>query len=471
MAVARHEAGAVAEAEKLYRAVLQRDSTHIGARCNIAQALHHLGSLEPAARAYLWLIARGVDAPDIHNGLGMALQELGRDGEAIGALRRGLLLHPGNAGLLNSLGIALRGRDHLDEAASCYRRAVSADPAHALAHLNLGNARREQGHLDLAIGSYRRCLSLRSDFGAAHHALAMAMLAGGDLPAGWEEFEWRSASARRVGRGRPVDGPVWRGEEAEAGTRLFLHAEEGLGDTIQFVRYARLAASRGVEVILEVQRPLVRLMAGLSGVDRVIAVGEDIPPYDVHCPLLSLPRIFKTDLSTIPAKIPYLSADPALAASWRERLADRPGFKIGIAWRGNPLHLRDRKRSLSLAWFLDLLDRPGIEIVSLQKDLTRAERGGRFLDAGRDLTDFADTAALSVNLDLLISVDTAVCHLGGALGIPVWTLIDYAPDWRWLAGRSDTPWYPTMRLFRQDRPGDWEAVALQIEEALVSLRR
>jgi len=470
-AVARHEAGAVAEAEKLYRAVLQRDSGHLGARCNIAYALHHLGNLEAAARAYLWLVSRGVQSPEIQNGLGMALQELGRPAEARAAFRRGLVCHPESPHLLNSLGIALRSDDHrLDEAISAYRRAVSVDSAHGLAHLNLGNAYREQGELALSIGCYRQCLSLRPDFGAAHHNLAMALLSKGDFAAGWEEFEWRRTDVRRMGQSRDLAGPEWRGEPIEGG-KLLLYAEEGLGTTIQFARYAPLAAARGLEVTLEVQEPLAGLVSSLPGV-RTIAAGQVVPSYDAHCSLLSLPRLFKTDLQTIPASTPYLSADPARIAAWREKkMADRQGLTVGIAWRGNPHHMRDRKRSLSLAWFLDRLDRPGIDVVSLQKDFTRAEfpssrERTRFLDAGRDLTDFAETAALVATLDLVISVDTAVCHLAGALGVPVWTLLDHAPDWRWLLDRSDTPWYPAMRLFRQSKPGDWDGVAEQVAKEL-----
>ncbi len=468
LAVARHQAGSVAEAETLYKRVLQRDSGHLGARCNIAQALHHLGKLEAAARAYLWVIARGVTAAEIHNGLGMALQELGRHDEAVTAFRRGLACHPENADLFHSLGIALRSGDRVEEAITAYGRALSVIPAHALARFNLANAYREQGYLGRAIACYRDCLSLRPDFAAAHHNLAMALLAEGDLAAGWEEFEWRRDDVRR--QKRVFAGPEWEGEKKQGG-RLLLYAEEGLGTTLQFVRYAPLAAARGWDVTLEVQAPLVRLVSGISGAGRTIAAGDDIPPYDAHCSLLSLPRIFKTDLQTIPASVPYLEAGPSLVAAWRERLADCRGLKIGIAWRGNPHHLRDRKRSLDLGWFLDRLDRPDIDIVSLQKDFTRAEipagrERARFLDVGRSLSDFADTAALVATLDLVIAVDTAVCHLAGALGIPVWTLIDAAPDWRWLTGRSDTPWYPSMRLFRQARPGDWDSVAGRIEEEL-----
>jgi Tfp pilus assembly protein PilF len=471
LAVARHQAGSVAEAEKLYRQVLQRDSGHLGARCNIAQALHHLGKLEAAARAYLWVIARGTNAPEIHNGLGMALQELGSPGDAIGAYRRGLAYNPASADLFHSLGIAYRARDGVEEAIAAYRRALALAPAHALAHFNLGNAYRELGHIDRSIGCYRDCLSLRPDFAAAHHHLAMALLAKGDLAVGWEEFEWRRDDVRR--QKRSFAGPEWRGERQE-GARLLLYAEEGLGTTLQFVRYAPMAAARGFEVTLEVQAPLVRLVSGLPGMHRTIAAGDDSPPYDVRCSLLSLPRLFRTDLQTIPASVPYLAPDPVLAAAWRDRLADRGGLKVGIAWRGNPHHLRDRKRSLDLAWFLDVLDQPGLDVISVQKDFTRAEFPAgrdlaRFAELGRSLSDFADTAALLVTLDLVISVDTAVCHLAGALGIPVWTLIDFAPDWRWLTGRSDSPWYPTMRLFRQTRLGEWGDVAEHVRDELSSL--
>ena len=469
-AVARHQAGAVGEAEKLYRAVLQRDSGHLGARCNIALALHQAGRLDAAVKSYLWAVARGVTAAEIHNGLGMALQELGREDEAVAALRRGIAIQPGDASLFNSLGIAYRRQNRLGEALAAYGRTLAVEPAHVLARLNAGNAYREQGRLDQAIEAYRQCLRLRPDLGDAHHNLAMALLARGDFQEGWDAFEWRAAISRKAGRVRAFTGPEWQGESG-AGQRLFLYAEEGIGDTIQFVRYARMAAERGFRVTLEVQEPLLRLVTGLPGIERVIAAGTEIPPYDLRCSLLSLPRVFRTDLATIPAEIPYLSADPAVTEAWRAKLADKKGLKVGIAWRGNPQHLRDRQRSLSLAWFLDRLDRPEIDIVSLQKDFAWAEfpktsDKARFMEAGRGLADFADTAGLVANLDLVVTVDTSVCHLAGALGVPVWTLIDFANDWRWMTERADTPWYPSMRLFRQDRPGDWEGVARRLEDEL-----
>ena len=264
--------------------------------------------------------------------------------------------------------------------------------------------------------------------------------------------------------------PPWDGSELN-GKTVLLHAEQGLGDSIQFVRYVPMVRDRGGKVVLQCQPALSRLFTGLPGIDRVIKNGDPIPRFDAHCPLLSLPRAFGTTLDSIPASVPYLTADPAAALDWAKRLADRPGKKVGIVWAGRAGYVGDRTRSLSLTTLAPLACASGITWYSLQKgyaaaQISDAPQGMELIDRTAELNDFADTAALIANLDLVISVDTAVAHLAGAMGKSVWTLLPYAPDWRWLLNRDDSPWYPTMRLFRQQRPGDWGEVIQRIAESL-----
>jgi hypothetical protein len=291
------------------------------------------------------------------------------------------------------------------------------------------------------------------------------------LEQGWTDYEWRF-KCKRFGSLPPFHAPLWDGSPLE-GRTILIHAEGGLGDTLQFIRYAPLVHRRGGRVILVCQPPLVRLLSlsrGL-GVERLLAQGDPLPEYDVHASLLSLPGLLGTTLESVPTDVPYLDAEPQLVESWRRRLGSYPGFKVGIAWQGNPKHCGDRFRSSPLVQFAPVARVPGVHLLSLQKGAGREQLPalqGRFpvTDLGSHLGDFLDTAAVMKSLDLVISVDTAIAHMAGALGIPVWVALPFAPDWRWLLDREDSPWYPTMRLLRQTRPSWWEDVFHRIAEAL-----
>jgi hypothetical protein len=297
----------------------------------------------------------------------------------------------------------------------------------------------------------------------------------GRFEEGWKEFEWRWK--KKAFSGRNFSAPLWRGE-AIGDRTILLHAEQGLGDTLQFCRYALLIAC-SARIILEVQAPLVRLLSRLPGVMQIVARDDNLPPFDLHCPLMSLPHLFGTTLDTIPAATPYLSADPALAANWQERLAGLDGLRIGLVWAGgqrlDPAAAAvDRRRSTALKALAPLGEVSGVRFVSLQKDGPAAQAADpphdlMLHDFTTDLHDFEDTAALIVNLDLVISVDTAVAHLAGALGKPVWLLNRFDTDWRWLLNRDDSPWYPTLRQFRQPRPGDWNGAVCAARDALQRL--
>jgi hypothetical protein len=343
-------------------------------------------------------------------------------------------------------------------------------PVLSAAHANLGNALLVLGRLDEASAAYDRALELEPDAPGLRKNRALLWLLQGKYREGWEEYEWRwkceELPERDFGR------PLWDGSPLD-GKTIVLHCEQGIGDTLQFIRYARLVEQRVGRVVVSCPKVLTPLLARAAKIERTVDDGQ-WPAFDVHAPLMSLPRIFGTTLETIPASTPYLEADWQLVEHWRQKLSSLSGFKVGIAWQGNPAFCFDRSRSVSLSQFAPLADVPGVVLISLQKGFGSeqvASLEGRFqvaeLGPGLDQTGaFIDTAAVMRNLDLVITSDTAVPHLAGALGVKVWLATPFAPDWRWLLERDDSPWYPTMRLFRQHRRGDWHDVFKRIAEAL-----
>jgi hypothetical protein len=360
----------------------------------------------------------------------------------------------------------------LDQAIACHRTALQLNPNLLEAHSNLGNALVDQGLLDQAIKAYRSALALKPYHPEVRSNLAMCLLLQGDYPAGWREYEWRWS----FGDNPDVSKPLWDGGDL-AGRTILLRAEQGLGDTIQFIRYLPLVTSRGGRVIVECQPELIRLLKQLPFASDWIPIGESLPSYDVWRPLLSLPFVFATTTENIPQQIPPLVAPSDRVEDFRKALSScSPGMKIGLAWAGRSGHKNDRNRSISLSLLADLARIPNAHFVSLQKGPSAAQASGlesaiKLIDLTDQLRDFADTAALIDHLDLVISVDTSVAHLAGAMGKPVWLLLPFAPDWRWMTGRGDSPWYPTMRLFRQLSIGDWAAVIQQMAEQLSRLAR
>jgi len=350
-----------------------------------------------------------------------------------------------------------------DLAAASLHEAIAINPAPAPYHAALGNALRELGRLDEAIASYRKAITLTPELIDAHYNLSTTLLLRGELQAGWTEFEWRWKTEYLIMAQRSFTQPQWAGEPAR-GRTLLIHAEQGLGDSLQFCRYATLAARRGLRVILEVQAPLVRLLRNLPGVERVMARGEALPDFDLHCPMMSLPLACATTIETIPQSAAYLRADPAQVEAWRKRLDAMPplGPRIGLVWAGSATLTIDLRRSINPEKLAPLVRLPGLHFVSLQKIGPAAPADFRLTDFMADMNDFADTAALIANLDLVISVDTAVAHLAAALGKPVWMLDRFDHCWRWLTGRRDSPWYPTLRLYRQPRRGDWDSVLAEV---------
>ena len=347
-------------------------------------------------------------------------------------------------------------------------------PDYADAHYNRGIVLQVMKHPEAAVLSFDRAIALRPDYAAAWWNKSLTLLQNGRFAAGLPLYEWRWKLDKLKAAQRVFPQPLWLGNTPIAGKTVLLHSEQGLGDTLQFCRFAPLVAARGARVLLQVQAALVPLLQGLEGVSEVIAEEAVLPAFDCHCPLLSLPLALGTTLDTIPRNTPYLKAEPARLREWAARLGERRAPRVGLVWSGNPLHPNDRRRSLALAnlfaWGLDALQ-DEFEFISLQKDVPARDRA--FLEGntalrhfGEALRDFGDTAALCGLLDLVVCVDTSVAHLAGALGRPVWTLLPHNADWRWLLDRDDSPWYPGMRLMRQRRTGDWQAVIGELRQRL-----
>ena len=502
--------GQADEAIACYRRALRVDPHHPDAHANLALALFEGGDLEEAALCYVQALRINPNHANAHNNLGLAFSAQGKLDEAVAYYRRALALKPDYAEAYSNLGNALKGQRKWEEAVGCYHRALELKPDYAEAHSNLGNALADQGKLEEAIKCYhralqlkpdyvdahlnlgcsfcdqgkldeafvcyRRALALKPDFADAHWNHSLLMLLTGDFERGWAEYEWRWQTKLKYFQPRGFSQPLWDGRPL-AGRTILLHDEQGLGDTIQFVRYAPLVKERVGTVLFECHPRLLPLLKESAGIDQIVARGAPLPPFDVRMPLLSVPAIFGSTLVNIPAPVPYLRADSERIAYWAKELAGLRGLRIGIAWQGDSDNTKDRQRSVSLAQFEPLAQVNDVRLVSLQKGpgagqlhalagrLTVFDLGDR-LDAE---AAFIDTAAVMMNLDLIVAVDTAVAHLAGALGVPVWLALPFVPDWRWLLEREDSPWYPQHRLFRQKRPGDWSEVFERIAGALAEL--
>jgi len=450
------------------RRAVQLNPDFAAAHYTLGNCLHDKGLLEESAGAYREAIRLNPGLVLAHNNLGCVLRELARFDEAIAAFRNALSVKGDFAEGYNNLGNALRERGSPDEAIEAYRQALKLSPNLAVAHNNLGIAFYNKCQPDEAISAYRQSLRLMPDYAEAHHNLATALLLKGDFEQGFAEYEWRWCWRGIAPRRAEYVEPRWNGT-ALGGKKIVLHFEGGFGDTIQFARYAPIVADLGGKVVLECQAELIRLIRSLDGVEELVSAGGPLPPFDEHCRLLSLPLALGTRLDTIPANVPYLNPEEELSRQWSQRLGETSGLKVGLVWAGNPSHAKDRNRSLRAESLAPLARVNGVTFYSLQKgESVQPSPDFNLIDHTSELNDFADTAAFMRNLDLVIAADTAVAHVAGAIGRPVWVLIPYAPDWRWLMNRQDSPWYPTMRLFRQKSPGDWAEVIERVASALVS---
>jgi Flp pilus assembly protein TadD len=440
---------------------------------NLGSLLSSKGRLVEALSVLNQAISLNGSNARAHNTLGAVLGQLRRFDEALVAFARSLSIQPSVIAYVNQ-GIVFGTLGRLDEAITAFEKALQLDPESADAHTNLGNALKGAGRFGDAVAACRKALAFRPDASVAHHNLGQILLLTGDFQNGWLEYEWRTRAAPDRIPNRRFDRPRWDGSPL-VGRRLFVYGEQGFGDTIQFARFIPTVSVVAGAVTFECQPMLHRLFSRVAGVEKMISPGQSSGAFDVHCPLMSLPLVFRTNLHTIPHDVPYVSADPQLAARWRGRIdAEDRRLIVGLAWAGMPTHINDRERSIRLAAMAPLADVSGVRFFSLQKGAGAKQAksppaGMDLTDWSGELTDFADTAALIAALDLVICVDTAVAHLAGALAQPTWVLLPYVPDWRWLLDRNDSPWYPTMRLFRQPKIGDWQTPINEIALALRGL--
>ncbi len=452
---------------------IARDPQYTAAYFNLGNAYRDLSQPEAAIEALQTAVAQKPDFPQAYNNLGLAQYDAGRFEDALACYDKALTSKPDYTHAYLNMGNALRELGRPDAAAVSFQKAIVLDHDLFEAHNNLGNVLMEQDQLEAAAASYATAIGLKPDNPGAHKNLGIISLLQGDFETGWPEYSWRRLEDDPVFKVRNYKPPFWDGEDL-TGKTIFVYPEQGLGDIIQFVRYLPMLRQRGGRVAFDIPLPMARLMWDLDGIDVSLKDGDTLPPFDYHIPLLELPKLLGTTLDTIPAAKAYLHADKNLVEAWGERLGAKTGLRVGLVWGGNPGHGNDNNRSIDPELFRPLVETPGVAAYSLL--VGRDGEAGRVFgdvvtDLAPDLGDFADTAAAIANMDLVISVDTAVAHLAGALGTMVWTLLPFNSDWRWMLGRDDSPWYPSMRLFRQEKREDWEGVIERVAAELAGLAK
>ncbi len=483
---ALQQQGKLDAAQASYQQALRLQPDFAEAYNNMGAVLLEQSKLDAALASCQQALRLKPQFAEAYVSMGAVLAEQGKFTEAVASYRQALRLKPGLIEAHTNLGIALTQQGQLDEAATSLSTAVRLKPAHAEVHNALGTLFREQARMDAALASYQEAVRLRPAYAEARWNEGLTRLSLGDMERGWAGYQWYWRCKDFAGARRSYPQPEWDGS-ALTGRTILLYGNQGLGDTIQFIRFAPLVKESGGRVIVECQKMLAGLLAGCAGVDELVPAGSPLPAFDVHAPLMCLPAILGTTFSTLPANVPYLFADPQrVSGEWLVVSGEEghyhspltthhsPLLKIGIAWQGNPRYKKDSQRSIPLRHFAPLGRLAGVRLFSFQKghgaeQLTQLGEHPPITDLGSRFDSFADTAAALVHMDLVITCDSVVAHLAGALGIPVWLALPFVPDWRWLLEREDSPWYPTMRLFRQTRPGDWEHVFQRIVEEVQRL--
>ena len=465
--------GSLATALALIQEALKLDRERAEGFASLGLIFHALNDFERALRSYDEGLRLAPGNAELCNGRGVALLQLGRPAEALQNFERALAADPAHRDALGNRGNSLFRLNRPAEAIETYDRALARDPGDVRLLTNRAIALRRLDRPHEALMSAARAIADRPDFAPARFVEASVRLSLGDFAAGWRGYEWRWGGAL-AGQRRKLAAPLWLGKQSVEGKTILLHAEQGFGDTIQFVRYAPLLSARGARVVLEVQPQLLRVLSGMSGIDSVLPRQAPLPEFDFHCPLLSLPLAFGTEPATIPAGIPYIAPPADAVAAWRARLPPPPRRRrplVGLVWSGERAHDNDLNRSLRLAALAPLLDIADVQFVSLQHDVREQDAPflqsrAELLQIGREFSDFADTAAAIAQLDAVISVDTAVAHLVGAMGKPLLLLLPFAADFRWLRARDDSPWYPSARLFRQRQFDDWSGAVEALRQEL-----
>ncbi|WP_181357441.1 tetratricopeptide repeat protein [Stenomitos frigidus] len=511
-ATAHHQAGRLSQAEQLYRQILQQQPQqvdalnllgviacqngrldegialyrqalalrpgYVGARENLSVALWKQGKqlIEEAIASYSQIITFQPENVQAYHNLGVILVEQGKLDEALSYYLQAVSVQPNDAAALNTIGTILQQQGKATTAIAYHRRALALRPNYPEALNSLGTALQHYGNFKEAMTCFEQALALDPQDANAHYNRSLILLTEGNYHHGFPEYEWRLRT--REFPPCPFRQPLWDGSDL-TGRTLLLHAEQGLGDTIQFIRYAAIVAQRGGRIVLTCHQPLMRLLSTVPELTQQVPLGYPVPNFDVYAPLMSLPGILGTTLETVPAQIPYLTppaeSNVQLAILTGLEQSHQPPLKVGIVWSGGHLYKKNQSRSCPLIHFQPLLQLPDVAYYSLQKGIAQAnlaELGWdvQVQDLSPQLGDLADTAAAIAQLDLVITVDTSIAHLAGALGKPVWVLLNFLPDWRWMLHREDTPWYPTMRLFRQTEPDDWQGVLDLVSQALKLFR-
>ncbi len=467
----RYAANRAAEAVADYDSIIALAPAHWEALNNRGIALEALQRYEDALASYERAFALNPTNTSVLHNRAAALLTLRRHPEALPLFQHLVTVEPANADNWTGHGAALASLLHLDEAVASFDNALALDPNAVRAFVGRATVRAAVGRTTEALADYRRALTLDPGNATAHANLAFALLADGNLTDGFAEYEWRRKDGPIHFTSRRFDKPEWQGESI-AGKTLLLHPEQGLGDILQFARFVPQLAAQGAQIVLEVPAALEVLMCTLAGGAKVVRAGSTLPPYDLHAPLMSLGHKLNLTLETIPAHVPYLHPPLERQTKWRSRVVALAQPRVGLCWSGNAAHNNDRARSIPFSRLAEIAKTPGIAFVNLQRDLRESDKAdfqaSTLVNFMQEVGDLADTAALIEALDLVICVDTSVAHLAGALGKPVWILTATSADWRWLRNREDSPWYPTVRLFRQTVHGDWDPVIDRVRAELAA---
>jgi tetratricopeptide (TPR) repeat protein/ADP-heptose:LPS heptosyltransferase len=432
-------------------------------------ALQELKLVEEALASYDKAIEIKPDHSLAYSNRGNALKQLKRMEEALVSYDAAIAIKPDHADSYSNRGTVLRELKRFEEAVASYDKAIEINPEHPQAHYNRGKALKELIRIEEALASYDKAIQIKPDLADAYWNKSLTLLLAGELIQGWKLYEWGWKNNHR-GIYRDFFQPLWLGLVDISGKTILLHSEQGLGDTIQFCRYVKLIKELGAKVLLEVPKPLMGLLHGLEGVDQLIECGKPLPDFEYHCPLMSLPLAFKTELVSIPNPTPYLVASPQKCNEWAQRLGAKTKPLVGLVWSGSTEHKNDHNRSLTLQLLSPCLSNL-FEYVSLQKELREKDKQRLSVCDVKhyedEIKDFSDTAAICELMDLVISVDTSVAHLAGAIGKKTWVLLPYAPDWRWLLHKDYSPWYQSIKIYRQPSPGDWDSVTQRVRQDLI----
>ncbi|MEO5329856.1 MAG: tetratricopeptide repeat protein [Magnetococcus sp. THC-1_WYH] len=461
--------GRFAEAAQRYRRALQINPRSVEVLANLGSAYLKRGQWEDAHLSFLRALEIRPFEPGILTNLATVQHKMGHGDQAMATYDCVLSLVPDFPDALLNRGHVAHEWNRLDEAEASYRRALVVRPDFPEAMTGLGIVAHKRGQFDLALGWFHSALQRNPNLATAHYNASLTRLLTGDLAAGWAQYEWRWLTEEMPPHG--FMQPLWGGDVV-TGQTILLHCEQGFGDSIQLIRYAPVVQVLGMRVAVFCPPPLKRLFATVRGIDHLASASPELPPCHYQAPLMSLPYLLGSTLASIPCNTPYLFSEEAKKEYFRELLAPIVGLKVGLAWSGNPRHINDRNRSMDPEIMARLCALSKINFISLQKELSAREqaifsKNANFFDFCRQLEDFADTAALVSQLDLVICVDTAVAHLAGAMAKPGWVLLPKIADWRWLLDRDDSPWYPSLRVFRQSDDGDWHTVISQVMSVLI----